>query len=146
MHLTYDAFFKKLSMSSSVDEIGNIEGFNFEWGNRYNLIVEKAILKNPPEDGSSVEFRLISLISKTKVDSSFRFLLKLENELYLGPGEQESTFRKIDETTYFYFQSVKILFAPKFRTVAEKVIMEGQSIQGVFLFNRDGSITMEGVK
>ena len=143
MHLTYDAFFKKLSMSSSVGEIGNIEGFNFEWGNRYNLVVEKAILKNPPEDGSIVEFRLIS---KTKVDSSFHFLLKLENELYLGPGEQESTFRKIDETTYFYFQSVKILFAPKFRAVAEKVIMEGQSIQGVFLFNRDGSITMVGVK
>lgn len=73
LHLTYDAFFKKLSMSSSVGEIGNIEGFNFEWGNRYNLVVEKAILKNPPEDGSSVEFRLIRLISKTKADSSFSF-------------------------------------------------------------------------
>ena len=94
MHLAYDAFFKKLSMSSSVGEIGNIEGFNFEWGNRYNLVVEKAILKNPPEDGSSVEFRLIRLISKTKVESSFHFLLKIENELYLGPVNKKVLLEK----------------------------------------------------
>ncbi len=49
LHLAYDAFFKKLSMSSSVDGIGNIEVFNFEWGNRYNLVIQKAILKNQPK-------------------------------------------------------------------------------------------------
>ncbi len=45
LHLTYDTFFKKLSVSSSVGGIENIEGFNFEWWNRYNLVVEKTILK-----------------------------------------------------------------------------------------------------
>lgn len=43
-----------------------IEGFEFEQGYIYTLKVEIIHMANPPQDGSDIRMKLISLISKTK--------------------------------------------------------------------------------
>ena len=42
-----------------------IEGFSHEPGFHYDLLVGKRIIRNPPQDGSSVAFRLIRVVSRT---------------------------------------------------------------------------------
>lgn len=44
-----------------------IEGFTFEPGYDYELVVSWRELENPPQDGSSRRYRLIRLVSKTPV-------------------------------------------------------------------------------
>lgn len=44
----------------------SIEGFDYEEGYLYSLKVEKIIVENPPADASSIRYRLIELIDKTK--------------------------------------------------------------------------------
>lgn len=48
---------------------GEIEGFTFERGNEYELIVNEEEVKNPPADASSFIYKLVKEVSKTKVDS-----------------------------------------------------------------------------
>ena len=47
-----------------------IDGFEFESGYLYTLQVKIIHVANPPQDDYNVQFKLLSLISKTKVDSS----------------------------------------------------------------------------
>ena len=42
-----------------------IEGFEFEEGYSYELLIREANVGNPPEDGNSVQFNLIKVVSKT---------------------------------------------------------------------------------
>lgn len=43
-----------------------IEGFSYEEGYEYNLKVLKIHLGNPPMDGSSIRYKFVTTISKTK--------------------------------------------------------------------------------
>ncbi|MEA1785159.1 copper resistance protein NlpE N-terminal domain-containing protein [Arenibacter sp. GZD96] len=47
---------------------GQIEGFNFEKGFDYELIVSEAKVKNEPSDTSSLRYSLVKTVSKNKVD------------------------------------------------------------------------------
>lgn len=49
--------------------IGRIEGFEYTEGYEYRLKVLITTIKNPPMDGHSETFKLIELISKTKVEN-----------------------------------------------------------------------------
>jgi hypothetical protein len=44
----------------------NIDGFDYEAGYVYELTVEVSEIADPPEDGSSLEYRLIEIVSKTR--------------------------------------------------------------------------------
>ncbi len=44
----------------------NIEGFNYEEGYEYVIEVSQEKIKNPPADGSSIKYKFVKLISKTK--------------------------------------------------------------------------------
>lgn len=44
---------------------GGINGFTYEPGYEYELIIGWREIKNPPADGSSRDYRLIRLVSKT---------------------------------------------------------------------------------
>ena len=45
-----------------------IDGFEFEPGYTYTLKVKIIHLANPPQDGYDVQYKLLSLLSKTKVE------------------------------------------------------------------------------
>jgi hypothetical protein len=46
-----------------------IEGFDYEPGYEYELLVEKTPVENPPADGSSIRWMLIEVVEKVPVDS-----------------------------------------------------------------------------
>lgn len=45
-----------------------IEGFTYEKGFEYELLVETKTVQNPPADGSSVSYKLVREVSKKKID------------------------------------------------------------------------------
>mgnify|MGYP003571502671 CR=1 FL=1 len=44
-----------------------IDGFTYEQGFEYELLVEKTIFANPPADGGRFTYKLIKIVSKVKV-------------------------------------------------------------------------------
>ncbi|MCI6161221.1 MAG: DUF4377 domain-containing protein [Prevotella sp.] len=48
--------------------ITSIDGFEFEPGYSYTLIVKIIHVANSPQDGYDVQFKLLSILSKTKVE------------------------------------------------------------------------------
>lgn len=44
-----------------------IEGFTYEKGYEYEIIISKENVENPPADASSLKYKLVKLVSKTKV-------------------------------------------------------------------------------
>ena len=68
-----------LVRSTEQDEWGlfydGIEGFEFEWGYNYELLISVHEVPDPPADGSSREYRLIRTVSKkaTPAESTFDF-------------------------------------------------------------------------
>lgn len=59
-----------------------IEGFTFEPGFEYELLVQVDTVENPPADGSSLKYTLIEEVSRTAVDA---------RTLYVGPEMVECT-------------------------------------------------------
>ena len=45
-----------------------IEGFTYEKGNEYELLVKKTKLANPPQDSGSVKYELLRVVSQRKVE------------------------------------------------------------------------------
>ena len=45
-----------------------IEGFNYEEGYEYEIVVEVTKVENPPADASSLKYTLIEVVSKTPVE------------------------------------------------------------------------------
>lgn len=45
----------------------SIEGFDYESGYVYDLIIEKKSIKNPPQDASGISYKLIKIVSKTEM-------------------------------------------------------------------------------
>ena len=60
----------------------SIGGFDFEWGYTYRLRVRKKEIRNPPMDGSSVEYHLEKVLEKTPVALGTTFEMPVE------PGSQ----------------------------------------------------------
>ncbi len=54
-----------------------IEGFEYEWGYNYEIVVEKLKVEAPMADASSFSYRLKKQISKEKVSADLRFELPL---------------------------------------------------------------------
>ncbi|MEP0264366.1 DUF4377 domain-containing protein [Dokdonia sp.] len=74
-----------------------IEGFNYELGFDYELIVRKSEIDNPPADGSSIRYELINEVSKTPGSTTETF----DVWLALGAGGVTETFVTGDTTTGF---------------------------------------------
>jgi len=55
----------------------SIEGFEYEWGYNYEIVVEKIKIEEPMADASAFRYRLKRQISKKKVPADLRFELPL---------------------------------------------------------------------
>ncbi len=93
-----------------------IEGFNFEPGFEYQLVVREETIANPPADGSSIKWTLVEEVSKTPVqsESSGTGQDGTVKTLYVGPetveceGEGPQTCLLVKEdpnAEYQYFYS-----------------------------------------
>ena len=134
MELANDAFFKKLTIKSNDSYADFIQGFDFQWGYSYKLKIKIKKLENPPEDASDTDYILLKTISKTKVPDNYQFKMLLDKDLYLGPGEQASNFKSINDSTYTYFDKIEIEIASIFKYDFNKIINEGQVRYGNFIF------------
>ena len=142
MQLVYDAFFKKLELKTSIPFCGEIKNFKFEWGYTWVLVVDVEKIDNPMQDASNVECKLVKVLSKVAVDDDYEFQLRLERDLYLGPGEQTNTFVKLDEGNYEYFENIIIEVPPLLVEDFEKIMNGEISRNGVFRFSGKNSITL----
>ncbi|MBQ4836612.1 DUF4377 domain-containing protein [Pseudoalteromonas luteoviolacea] len=54
---------------------GDIENFDYQWGTRYELVVKTKDVKNPPTDGSSMQYQLseISTQQEDPIDTEYKY-------------------------------------------------------------------------
>ena len=72
----------------------DIEGFDFTWGNQYELIINSSTIANPTSDGSSKQHKLKSITSQIEDAVGTQYEYKLVEML-------ESTFTKDADNYYF---------------------------------------------
>ena len=77
-----------------------IEGFEYEWGYNYKIVVEKLKIEEPLADASSFRYRLKKQVGKAKVSADLRFELPLVINGYRGVES--------DGKNCLYFGSVHI--------------------------------------
>lgn len=142
MRLSYGAFYKSLTIKSDNSAVDYIQGFNFEWGYAYKLKIEETKLKAPPEDGSDTNHKLIKVLSKTRVADTTQFSLSLQRNVYLGPGEQESSFNKLNDSTYRYFDKIDMIVPDYLKNDFNKIIENGIDRKGIFVFTNDRRIKL----
>ena len=141
--LSYGAFYKSLVIKTDVPGPEHITGFNFTWGHRYTLKVRSHKLANPPEDGSDTEYTLIAVLKDEPAAADLEFELALQNDVYLGPGEQASSFEAINDSTFRYFEEIELevpaALRPEFNTV-----LAGSDRRGRFVFVDERRIRLVG--
>jgi len=49
---------------------GSIEGFFYEEGYEYEIVVAEELIQDPPADGSSIKYILVEVVSKQKVEAA----------------------------------------------------------------------------
>src|SRR5262245_4981182 len=60
-----------------------IEGFHYTWGTSYVLKVKVEKVSNPPADGSSVRYTLVSIVKESKVPEGTRFRVHVIDQAFL---------------------------------------------------------------
>lgn len=141
LQLTYGAFFKSLTLKSNDERIEEIQGFDFEWGYQYQLIVESKMVNPALRDISKFQFRLIELLEKKPVDHRFRFQLVLDSNKSLT-GEKQSAFEKLNDSTYLYFDQIEIIVSQALSERFYQVFQNQQSKTGTFQFSETGKISL----
>lgn len=139
--LSYGAFFKSLTLKTQPEDIEYIEGFEFEWAHSYQLKVEQTKLEHPPQDGSDTQYKLIKVISKTKVNKDFTFKLRLESEVYLG-GDHGNSFKQINDSTYIYFDEITLIVPSKHQYQMQDLVNSTDRKTAVFSFIDSTSIRL----
>lgn len=146
--VSYQAFFKTLNINSRPYS-EYIQGFEFEWGNTYELVVQVTVLENPPMDGSSIEYKLLEVLEKNSVPQAYTFQLSLHHEVYLGPpmdGEETSPFKLIEPGLYSYFDDVEMVIPKEKMAEFEAFLKKKIDRKGIFHFDDGGRIVFENFK
>ena len=141
--LSYGAFFKSLVIKTDVPGPEHITGFQFIWGHRYTLKVRAHKLAAPPQDGSDTEYTLITVLKDEPAAADLEFELALQKDLYLGPGEQTSTFEAINDSTFRYFEEIDLEVPADLRPEFDKVLA-GTDRRGRFVLVDERRIRLVG--
>jgi hypothetical protein len=128
--------FKRLILDSPDSRVEFLNDFNFEWGFKVKLLVKETQLRETLSDGTQFEYEFIKIVSKTKVPDSLQFYLTVDPQRYYNElkGEEafmNQTLKKINDSTYLYFDKVEIevpaVFRAKFlKTVKDKTRRRGR--------------------
>jgi len=140
--VSYGAFYKSLTLAGKGVEF--IEGFDYEWGYNYRLTVEKTELSQPMADASSVEYRLIKVDSKVRVSDTTSFMLLLEPDVYMGPGENKPALARASDSTFLYFDEVTIDCGGRCNEIEEQVLQQNKQVRGVFTHGKGNTILFKG--
>jgi len=139
--------FKRLTLSAQNSPIEYLEGFEFEWGYKYEINVRETELSHRLSDGTKFRHTIISVVSKTRVPDSTQFNLFLDPYRYYHASvaddpEFSLTLKPVNDSTYLYFDTVEIEVPASLR---EKfvLIVEGTSTNtGRFVFINEKRIRL----
>ena len=67
-----------------------IEGFDYQEGYRYTLLVEKLEVLDPPADSSAIQYMLVDVLEQEKVDAMELGVLENTNWLLTGYGDSQA--------------------------------------------------------
>ncbi len=78
---------------------GEIEGFNYQWGRSYSLLIKETPISNPPADGSNIRTELVSILTdqEDEVGTAYNFESITLLEATITSDEQERFFFLGDE-------------------------------------------------
>ncbi len=141
-----DAFFRVMSFRTPQGSMDSIEGFEFEWGFHYQLLVEVVMLKEVMADASDREYRLIEVISKEPAGEDDTFKMYLNANPYLGlPEPGVSAFEDLGEGVFRYYDEIEIE-VPEHLLADFQLILDG-ALQGngTFSFVNSGRIFLQTI-
>lgn len=139
--------YKRLILSSPNSSIEYLDEFEFCWGYSYILEVKETKLDFQLSDGTQFEYSLNRIISKTKIPDSIIFKLPIDPDRYYykidsSEGLVNSTLKRINDSTFSYFDKVEIEIPLKFQAKFEKII-KGRGIKiGSFVFVNEKRIRL----
>lgn len=138
------AFYKFLSLHPEEGYVEHLSALDYEWGYTYKVKLKETHLENPPEDGSSVEYQLLKIISKEPVPADYSFKLTISRDLYLGYGEENViNLQALNDTTYRYMDEINILYTPSQQAIFDSILVTGRSYRGKFTFANSGYIRLQ---
>ena len=131
--------FKRLILNSPDSSAEYIANFNFEWGFQYKLRVKETKLGDELSDGTQYKYTLDHIISKTKMPADATFKLYLDSNRYYHQTEEieealNSTLKKLDDTTYLYFDTVEIEVPENLREKFEFIVAGKLEKLGTFRY------------
>lgn len=141
--------FKRLTLNSPNSSIEYLDNFEFAWGYTYLICVKETVLDESLSDGTKFLYSLGTIISKKRVEANTKFNLFLDANRYYNSSdssEEDSTFERINDTTYLYFNKVEIEIPRKFLKKFH-YILDGKTTQlGEFIFIDDRRIKLISLK
>ena len=121
-----------------------LHGFNFKWGHQYRVRIKETTLANPPMDGSSLEYKLLEVLSDTLVPSDYNFTMWLSRDLYLGNGDdQVGNLVFLNDSTYTYMDKVNVIFGTDKKEIMDKILLENKEIRGRFTIVNENTIRLK---
>lgn len=142
--------FKRLTLNTSDSNIEFIEGFKFEWGYEYQLIVKQTKLKQSLSDGTNYTYSLDKIVSKVKVADTTQFKLFLDaNRYYYQLPEKEialnKTFSQLNDSVFLYFDEIEIVVSDSLIFEFNKIVEGLNAKFGVFIFEDKKRIRLIGI-
>ena len=142
--VTNGAFYQVITLSSPDCYVEYLEGFDYEWGYEYRVKLKETTLANPPEDGSSIEYKLLEVISKTAIPEDYTFPLLLSRDLYLGHGpDQVSNFKYVNDSTYLYMDEINIQYGKEKESLFDQILTNNKVVKAQFEFIDSKTIRMK---
>lgn len=133
--VTNGAFFQVITLSSPDCYVEYLDGFDFEWGFTYRLRVKETHLQSPPEDGSSYEYELLEVISKTRMEKEYTFKMGLSRDFYLSDGaDQINNFQFVNDSTYRYMDEINIEYPSEKAYFMDEIMSTRIYKKGTFVF------------
>jgi len=141
--------FKRLVLSSSDSNIEFIKDFNYEWGYYYVLKVKEDYI-GQMSDGSNYEYTLKEIISKKKADHNYEFEMVVDPLRYYEILDEKEivnyTLEKINDSTYYYMDEIKIEIPKKLLLIFENYKSNNKGFLGKFKFVSDEIIRLISLK
>ena len=114
----------------------SIEGFEYEWGYEFELLVSKSTIDNPPADGSSLNYRLVKVISKMAKTEKNTFSLRYAPNLF-----------QLENGRLFLIDGTEIIFGSKeVQSFYQMAIEDGGPFVINLKQNENGGLRMEGLE
>ena len=148
--------FKRFVLNSSKPYPEFIEGFDFEWGYCYTLKVKQEKIM-PMSDGTTHNYYLSKVISKTKAPDSLAFIMWVEplryyhkivaGDLYTKQDEKDNyTLQQLNDSTFLYMGELEIEIPLFLQESYNRELNEEVGFRGLFTIVNQKRIRLKSFK